>query len=558
MKRLRNGAQFCDECGESVNVSVQEGYLKPGMILQGRYTAGCPFGQGDIGISYAGYDCVLDKKVAILEYYIPVHSLNIPVTIIDSFIMDNKTYVITEYPEEAVFEGFLAALFNSPEAALAVAGHGRIYMAAKTADVNTKKSSEAKKNQEKNKGKNSKTAKKSNKLVIIIVILLILLAAAAAGYFIVYKDSFGWFAKEDSQKEAVNGKDTTANSQADGSGKNDTEDELLTDEPDNAGIIDTSDAAEGGATGTDSSTAEGDAAGDGSESQESGAAGTDSATAEGEAAGAGSDSTESGEAGSESQENGETGNGSATAEGADESAAEAGTDSEGSSETEDTAVAINNPFEDYTYLQEGAEIIFGTAEDGSPYRWVITDLYGTTALVVSAEAVANDKNIGDSYTEVYHWLNSDFYDNTFNADEMARIITVYWSADECVEPIVTDTVAINDKIFDSNGSEDIYPSMYINLKASCGAHVFEKEWKNACINCSHEFVAVFVPYEETLKTIKKTVRVRRMYYSSQDNVVETLGKGVEVPVIGYLISAVEEHKWYVTADGYYIYEDNLE
>lgn len=504
MKRLRNGAQFCDECGESVNVSVQEGYLKPGMILQGRYTAGCPFGQGDIGISYAGYDCVLDKKVAILEYYIPVHSLNIPVTIIDSFIMDNKTYVITEYPEEAVFEGFLAALFNSPEAALAVAGHGRIYMAAKTADVNTQKSSEAKKNQEKNKGKNSKTAKKSNKLVIIIVILLILLAAAAAGYFIVYKDSFGWFAKEDSQKEAVNGKDTAANSQADGSGKNDTEDELLPDEPDNAGVIDTGDSAEGGEAGTDSATAEGDAAG------------------------------------------------------ADESAAEAGTDSEGSSETEDTAVAINNPFEDYTYLQEGAEIIFGTAEDGSPYRWVITDLYGTTALVVSAEAVANDKNIGDSYTEVYHWLNSDFYDNTFNADEMARIITVYWSADECVEPIVTDTVAINDKIFDSNGSEDIYPSMYINLKASCGAHVFEKEWKNACINCSHEFVAVFVPYEETLKTIKKTVRVRRMYYSSQDNVVETLGKGVEVPVIGYLISAVEEHKWYVTADGYYIYEDNLE
>ena len=63
---------LCPNCGydEAVIGSESSAFLKPGTTLRNeRFTVGVALGQGGFGITYIGYDNILNTKVAIKEYY---------------------------------------------------------------------------------------------------------------------------------------------------------------------------------------------------------------------------------------------------------------------------------------------------------------------------------------------------------------------------------------------------------------------------------------------------------------------------------------------------------
>ena len=70
MHPLAAGETVCPECGRAYGCANAETFaLKPGTILEGKYLVGEMLGQGGFGITYIGFDLLLEQKVAIKEYY---------------------------------------------------------------------------------------------------------------------------------------------------------------------------------------------------------------------------------------------------------------------------------------------------------------------------------------------------------------------------------------------------------------------------------------------------------------------------------------------------------
>ena len=70
MHALAAGETFCSECGRPYgSVETEPFALKPGTILDGKYLVGEMLGQGGFGITYIGFDLLLEQKVSIKEYY---------------------------------------------------------------------------------------------------------------------------------------------------------------------------------------------------------------------------------------------------------------------------------------------------------------------------------------------------------------------------------------------------------------------------------------------------------------------------------------------------------
>ena len=70
MHALAAGETVCPECGRPYgSVETEPFALKPGTILDGKYLVGEMLGQGGFGITYIGFDLLLEQKVAIKEYY---------------------------------------------------------------------------------------------------------------------------------------------------------------------------------------------------------------------------------------------------------------------------------------------------------------------------------------------------------------------------------------------------------------------------------------------------------------------------------------------------------
>ena len=70
MHALAAGETFCSECGRPYgSVETEPFALKAGTILDGKYLVGEMLGQGGFGITYIGFDLLLEQKVAIKEYY---------------------------------------------------------------------------------------------------------------------------------------------------------------------------------------------------------------------------------------------------------------------------------------------------------------------------------------------------------------------------------------------------------------------------------------------------------------------------------------------------------
>ena len=70
MHELAADQKFCPECGRPYgSVNMESFALKPGTILDGKYLVGEMLGQGGFGITYIGFDLLLEQKVAIKEYF---------------------------------------------------------------------------------------------------------------------------------------------------------------------------------------------------------------------------------------------------------------------------------------------------------------------------------------------------------------------------------------------------------------------------------------------------------------------------------------------------------
>ena len=60
----------CPHCGEPLQLSCDTTkFLKPGTVLQNKFVVGKVLGAGGFGITYIGWNQVLQCRVAIKEYY---------------------------------------------------------------------------------------------------------------------------------------------------------------------------------------------------------------------------------------------------------------------------------------------------------------------------------------------------------------------------------------------------------------------------------------------------------------------------------------------------------
>ena len=79
MNLISEDAVFCPYCGYRVGTPAAEPvYMQPGTRLRDRYTVGKALGSGGFGVTYAGFDDVLDMPVAIKEYFPREFSTRIP------------------------------------------------------------------------------------------------------------------------------------------------------------------------------------------------------------------------------------------------------------------------------------------------------------------------------------------------------------------------------------------------------------------------------------------------------------------------------------------------
>ena len=64
------GSGFCTSCGKDSAAYVSSSHhLSPGTLLRDRYLLGCVLGEGGYGITYIGYDCLLQNRIAVKEYF---------------------------------------------------------------------------------------------------------------------------------------------------------------------------------------------------------------------------------------------------------------------------------------------------------------------------------------------------------------------------------------------------------------------------------------------------------------------------------------------------------
>ena len=64
------GPGCCSVCGKDPEAYVPSSHhLSPGTLLRDRYLLGCVLGEGGYGITYIGYDILLQNRVAVKEYF---------------------------------------------------------------------------------------------------------------------------------------------------------------------------------------------------------------------------------------------------------------------------------------------------------------------------------------------------------------------------------------------------------------------------------------------------------------------------------------------------------
>lgn len=79
MEEFYEDYEICPYCGYEVGTPAREAYhMEPGSLLSDRYLIGSVLGYGGFGVTYIGWDLVLERKVAVKEYLPGEFSTRIP------------------------------------------------------------------------------------------------------------------------------------------------------------------------------------------------------------------------------------------------------------------------------------------------------------------------------------------------------------------------------------------------------------------------------------------------------------------------------------------------
>ena len=69
MRKIADGSARCVHCGKPTFYSNYPHHLKPGTVLNNKFLVGATIGEGGFGITYIGLDLILERKIAIKEFY---------------------------------------------------------------------------------------------------------------------------------------------------------------------------------------------------------------------------------------------------------------------------------------------------------------------------------------------------------------------------------------------------------------------------------------------------------------------------------------------------------
>ncbi len=79
MEEYSNEFDVCPHCGHVEGTEVEEAvHMEPGTSLADRYIIGKVLGYGGFGVTYIGWDKLLEQKVAIKEYLPSEFSTRMP------------------------------------------------------------------------------------------------------------------------------------------------------------------------------------------------------------------------------------------------------------------------------------------------------------------------------------------------------------------------------------------------------------------------------------------------------------------------------------------------
>ena len=79
MNQFSEEHKICPHCGYIENTKVEEAlHMEPGSILRDRYIVGRALGFGGFGVTYIGWDAILEQKIAIKEYLPSEFSTRVP------------------------------------------------------------------------------------------------------------------------------------------------------------------------------------------------------------------------------------------------------------------------------------------------------------------------------------------------------------------------------------------------------------------------------------------------------------------------------------------------
>lgn len=197
------------------------------------------------------------------------------------------------------------------------------------------------------------------------------------------------------------------------------------------------------------------------------------------------------------------------------------------------------------------------------------------------EGISSYSNVGGIAGSVAGWKGATTIKNCYYVDECQRAagyVTSNWDY-TAISANMCDTAALQtkstysgfdfSKIWKMGSGSNTYPvlqwctentttnsSTTTNGKAVCTEHKYKSANGNICIACGYEYEPQLFEYNRTMYAVKDNVPVRNNYYSKSSKVVGRLSKGDSVKITHWLKNALGSN-WYVTADGYYIYVENL-
>lgn len=197
------------------------------------------------------------------------------------------------------------------------------------------------------------------------------------------------------------------------------------------------------------------------------------------------------------------------------------------------------------------------------------------------EGISSYSNVGGIAGSVAGWKGATTIKNCYYVDECQRAagyVTSNWDY-TAISANMCNTAALQtkstysgfdfSKIWKMGSGSNTYPVLRwrtestttstnttTNGKTGCSEHKYKSASGNICTVCGYEYEPQLFEFNRIRYAVKDNVPVRDNYYSKSSKVVDRLSKGDSVKVTHWLKNALGNN-WYVTADGYYIYANNL-